>query len=160
MSTIKTQNKLIYGPYDQHITCDLLTPPGENKTKQSFAEECDINCIMAKYERTGIIESGNSKQPQYGEASAFDFQQAQNLVIQAELSFNALPAGVRSKFDNNAHIMLGWLDNPENRSEAITMGLLPAPTVEKPSPYITSNDVPPMPHQTAPKGAGAPIPPL
>lgn len=148
MSNIKSQNKQIYGPYDQHITCNLITPLGDDKTKQSFQDECDINCIMAKYERTGIIESGNSQQPQYGEASAFDFQQAQNIVIKAEQMFDALPATVRSKFDNDPHTMLNWMDNPENRSEAITMGLLPTPIME-PLPPTAPAEMPTLPHQTA-----------
>ena len=39
---------------------------GESRTKQSFQKECDINAIMAKYQKTGAITHFNKHQQQYG----------------------------------------------------------------------------------------------
>lgn len=127
MSTqIKSQNKLIYSAYDIHPVCNLNCPPEEDKTKQSFGDECDINLIVARYLQTGVIESGSSTPAQYGVATAFDFQEAQNIIIQAESMFNALAADVRFKFNNDPVTMLAWIDDPQNEAQAVAMGLLQA----------------------------------
>ena len=38
-------------------------------TKQSFQNECNINSIMKKWEKTGLLPHSRSSQPRYGDFS-------------------------------------------------------------------------------------------
>ena len=53
------------------------------KTRQSFKDECDVNRIVDRFTRTGIVEHGQRRQPQYGDAPDQDFFTA--ACIQAEV---------------------------------------------------------------------------
>ena len=53
-------------------------------TKQSFASECDINTIMARYEHTGVLDYVNENEARYGEFSAVDYQEAMNIVASTQ----------------------------------------------------------------------------
>lgn len=155
-SNIKSQNKKIYSAYDDHLQCTINFDPLDDKTKQSFGDECNINIIMHRYEKTGIIESGNIHPPQYGECSAFDFQTSQNIIIQAQNMFNALPAAIRSKFDNDPHTMLGWCDDPQNHQEAVKLGLFPASEAVSEGSTSLIAEVAPTPRKSPTKEPEAP----
>lgn len=70
---------------------------------QSQKEEADINTIVRRFGVTGQVPT-NVRVPTYGDFEGiFDFQSAQNALIMAQQSFNAMPADVRSRFDNDPH---------------------------------------------------------
>lgn len=98
-------------------------PVGESMTVQSFKDECDINKIMARYVKTGVITHLNPAEPRYGFAPAGDFLGAMSLVTQAQQSFDELPAEVRRKFDNDPGKFLDFIDDPANEAELAEMGL-------------------------------------
>jgi phage internal scaffolding protein len=108
------------------------------RTKQSFKDECNINNIMAKYARTGVIEHGNKHAPSYGDCPEIDFRQAMEVVLEAQETFAELPAVVRRRFDNDPANFLAFCEDPANRDEAGELGLLkliepePAPSPEPP----------------------------
>lgn len=95
-------------------------------TQQSFADETDINTIMDRFERTGILpETGF--EARFGDASLFpDFHAAMNMSVQAIESFEALPAKIRARFHNNPAEFLDFFGDANNEAEARTLGLLPA----------------------------------
>jgi len=100
---------------------------GESRTKQQFKLECDINTIMKKYEKTGLIthvkEGGT-----YGDfTNVSDYHSALNQVIEADEAFMTLPASTRKKFNNDAAQMIAFLDDPKNDEEAIKLGLKAKP---------------------------------
>lgn len=97
---------------------------GPGRTKQSFKDECNVNHIMAKYTRTGVIEHGNAHRAQYGEVPAIEYRQALDAVMKAEALFDSLPAGIRRRFDNQPGKFLDFCDDPANRDEAGELGLL------------------------------------
>ena len=67
------------------ITCET-----ESRTKQSFKDECDINNILSKYQKTGIVNHINQSEGQYGDfTSEQDYQKALNTVIQAQDMFSS-----------------------------------------------------------------------
>ncbi len=108
-----------------------LTFTGTSRTKQSFKEETDINSIMARFQKTGMIEFINKHEPQYGDVTAIDFQTAMQSVATGREMFADLPSKVRDRFNNDPAELLEFLDNPENRDEAILLGLAkPKPTDE------------------------------
>lgn len=134
--------------YDKGIDCSVEP----SMTKQEFAEECDINTIMRRYETTGRIDHVNSRMPEYGDfASVPDYQSAVNTVLEAESMFAELPARMRDRFGNNPQRLLEFLADPENRKEAEELGLVqPAPP---PPPPPEPN--PPAGGSEAPAGASA-----
>lgn len=118
-----------------------------SRTKQSEADACDLNKIMARYENNLVmapyaaLQHPERRQPMYADVSNVpDYQTAMHLVDSARKSFMALPANIRSMFKNDAAAFLDFVTNPANKVEAQKLGLLPAD-----SPV----------NQGAPKGAPA-----
>lgn len=100
----------------------LSTGPG--RTKQSFKDECDINKIMARYQQTGVLDFANKHQASYADVSAIDFQSCMDQIGQAQAMFSDLPSRVRERFSNDPGRFLAFIDNPDNRPEMETLGLL------------------------------------
>lgn len=73
---------------------------GESMTEQHHARACDINTIMARYVQTGLIDHLSKYEPQFGDVSRFDFQEAMYLVKEVESEFANLPAYVRDHYRN------------------------------------------------------------
>jgi len=92
-------------------------------TKQSFTEECNINNIMAKYQKTGALDHVNKHQPSYGYASSNTFQESLEIVKRGQEMFNDLPSSIRNKFGNKPAEFLEFVQNPENLKEMQEMGL-------------------------------------
>lgn len=109
-----------------------------SRAKDSMREECDINNIVKKHRQTGILQHVSGRTPQFGDFSEVsDYQTALNQVMAAQESFMALPASVRSRFGNDPGQFLAFVGDPNNREEAIKLGLVtpPAtPTAESADP--------------------------
>ena len=94
-------------------------------TKQSFKEECDINNILAKYKKTGLLDHVNNYQGDYTDVTSMgDYHQSQNMVIQANETFMSLPAEIRTQFANDPGQFLDFVENPDNKLAMEEMGLL------------------------------------
>lgn len=95
-------------------------------TKQSFKDESDVNKIVAKYKKTGD-PSLLMKRTSHVYADVSDvpsYQDALEVVRQAEETFMALPSAVRSRFNNNPAELLDFISKKENIEEGIKLGLL------------------------------------
>ena len=109
-------------------------------TKQSFKAECDINNILKQYRVTGQIAhiSANARQGAYEDLpDPVDFQDAMNLVLEAQNSFASLPSKTRDRFGNDPAEFLAFMSDPANASEIEALGLTtprPAPEVPPPPP--------------------------
>jgi len=111
-----------------------------SKTKQSFKDECDINNILKKYQKSSILEHVNTHQGDYSDLGDLpSYQESLNIIINAKNSFNTLPSSIRKQFENDPAQFLDFVSNPENKSAMAEMGLLkpekpenfsPAPPVE------------------------------
>lgn len=100
---------------------------GESRTKQGFRDECDINVIMKRYERDGIVQHLNRYGGDYGNfVYVQDYQTSLNQVLEAREMFDSLPASVRSRFANDAGAFLRFATDEANRDELRRMGLLKA----------------------------------
>jgi len=111
-------------PFDPGITFD----PEEGETQQSFKDECDINRIVSQYVKTGTW-SGSlrppTRVPQFGDFSnVLEYQESMNKIIEAQEAFDALPARVRERFQNDPALLLAFLDDESNLSEAEKLGLV------------------------------------
>lgn len=117
-------------PYRNPFYCT-----GESRTKQADAEACDINNIMKRYEKTGVLEHIAKNPGRYEHLpGGLDYQLALNLAIGAKEAFDALPGILRAKFGNDAETFLDFMDDPENEKEIIELGLREpeAPVTEEP----------------------------
>jgi phage internal scaffolding protein len=92
--------------------------------QQHFKDECDINNILRQFNITGLLPE-SPLSPRYGDFTGIgDYHTALNRVIAAEDEFMALPAQIRSRFDNDPAKLIDFLENQENKDEAIKLGLV------------------------------------
>lgn len=105
------------------------------RTKQSFREECDINHIMARWIRTGVLDHLAANPPIFGNFDhGMDYQSACNQVIEADRAFDALPSSIRDRFHNDPAELIDFMDDPDNHAESQELGLRRKPTDPAPPP--------------------------
>lgn len=110
---------------------------GSSLAKQAFKKECDINAIMARYEKNGLISHVNRFQGQYGDfTDPPGYQDALNKVISAQDMFMTLPAKVRARFGNDPGEFLEFVQDPRNSDELVKLGLAKYPEPEKPMEVV------------------------
>jgi phage internal scaffolding protein len=117
-------------------------------TRQEFAEECDINVLMAKFEKTGIFPGSlNPNEPRYLDVSDVpDLMQAHNVLQEATAAFMALPATVRRDFDNDPLNFVTFAENPDNLEKMREWKLAPPePAPEPPQRVEIVNPPEPAP---------------
>lgn len=97
----------------------------DGRTKQSFKAETDINTILGKYMKTGVISHMNKFQPLYGEFADVNLAEAMDQVQKGYDIFAALPAEVRREFDQNPDSFFSFVNDPENsgRLEELLPGI-------------------------------------
>jgi len=108
--------------------------------KQSEKDSCDINVILRRYEKTGILPDLIKQDPQYGDfADVPDFQAAHAIVSMAMAQFEALDAPLRKRFDNDPAQFLAFATDKANLEEMRKLGLAkPAPD---PAPVVVAPPV-------------------
>ena len=110
----------------------------KGRTKQSFADECDINNIMAKYQKTGAITHVNRHGAQYDFATSTDFTEAMRTVVTAQNMFDGLPSSIRTRFANDPAQFLDFVQDANNTAEMKKLGLI---ATDQP-PEIPSDEKP------------------
>lgn len=132
---------------------------GPSLTRQEFAEECDVNALMKRYEAHVIGGPGNLQSmgpPMYADFATMPrtLLEYMDFMNMAEAQFMSLPAVVRREFDNDAKMFVDFASDPENLEQMRTWGLAPPKPVDPPAgPAVVA----PVPIATAPPGA-APAP--
>lgn len=126
----------------------LYFDPKEDRTQQSYKDDCDINLIMQRYLRTGVLPSSD-RQPVYLDTTAYDFLEAQNLVARARGEFSLLPADERDKYGNQVEL---WLDDKARQAAEAAEEVSRAAEAAKVAPAA------PTPHVEAPPKAEAAAP--
>lgn len=102
-------------------------------TVQSDRDEADINKIIARFEKSGTLPRGSSKEPFYGDVSEFSgLAESIAKVKAAEQLFMGFDAGLRERFDNDPVKMISFLEDTSNLDEAIELGLIEARPVTEP----------------------------
>lgn len=86
-------------------------------TEQHHKQSCDINTIVAKYLKTGLLDHVKRYEGTYGDVTGADFKSAQDLIAQQKSTFNDLPAAVRAKFDNDPTQYLDMVMTDEGINE-------------------------------------------
>lgn len=97
--------------------CDMLT-------EQHHAAACDINLIIKKFVKTGVLPDGVVRKPLYLDLSQpFEYADALQKVIDADNAFMSLPAVLRERFDNDPEKFLDFATDPANLKEMVDLGL-------------------------------------
>ncbi|WNK14697.1 MAG: internal scaffolding protein [Microvirus sp.] len=134
------QNKPHRSAYETPRVRLQLHFPEHGRTKQAFKDECDINNIMQRYQKTGILPETQQRVAQYLDATGFDFQASMEQVAAAKTMFEQIPAAIREKFENDPAKFVEFCENPANLPELTEMGLA---TRREPSGGVGSS--PPAP---------------
>lgn len=104
---------------------------GELVTKQEFKEECDINVLMKRYQKTGLFPQHPNQQPRYvSNIGMPDYQEALSIVMTAKEEFAGLNSELRKRFDNDPRLFLEFVNDPKNAEELVKLGLREAPKPE------------------------------
>ena len=85
---------------------------GESLTQQQFKAECDVNNILAKYRKTGMLTHVHKHQGNFGDFSSVeDYQTSLGKLMQAQQSFESLPSELRAKFENDPAKLISYLSD-------------------------------------------------
>ncbi len=121
-----------------------------SRTLQSFKDDADINCIIARFENTGVLVDPTvpaTRTPQFGDFSEMpSYQEAQNVIVAANNAFNDLSAKIRERFGNDPAAYFDFVqslkEGSEDYAEAIRLGIIDKPldrTPEVPSGSVESS---------------------
>ena len=117
-------------------------------TKQAPKDECDINRIMAKYEKDGLLDHLNTHQGDYGDFVDFnDYHSSLNAIHAAQNAFMSIPPAIRAKFNNDAAQFLEFTQDPKNLDQMVDLGLArrpvkASPDAEPPKPGVSPPENP------------------
>lgn len=121
---------------DLYLPHDPVYAPHSDEliTKQEFKDECEIYNILKQYQRTGIIQHINSKQPIFEDLpDEYDFQSSMNTILRAEEAFAALPSSIRDSYDNDPQRFLAALTDPAQADKLIELGVLKPKAAPRPA---------------------------
>jgi phage internal scaffolding protein len=95
-----------------------------SRTKQSHKQECDINFIVNRYKRTGLLENARDAQGQYVDLPALEYKEAMDTIARAQSEFEQLPAKARAFYKNDPVNFLNHVHSPDAFDELKEIGLL------------------------------------
>lgn len=108
-----------FGAIDEPTVCKE-----KSATRQSEAEASDINFIMKRYEKTGVLPVA-TREALFMDVSNFGtFHEALQHVEEARSAFDALPPKVRARFQNDPVAFVDFCSTPGNRDELVQLGLV------------------------------------
>lgn len=114
-----------YSAYIPHERVPYVNE-GPSMTRQEFADECDINKLMERYEGAGGLP------PPPGTAFYLDaadlpdnYMDVMNIMNDAGNAFMTLPAKVRKEFDNDPTKFVEFALNKDNLAKMREWGLAP-----------------------------------
>jgi len=120
--------KLVFDPND---------PNSVSRTQQHFAKDLDINNIMKRYDKTGVLPTHGGT-PFYGDFSAVpDLAECLNKVTSAMTGFENLPIEIKKKFNQDPIALVDFVSDPKNLKESVALGLLPKEALpSEPAPVV------------------------
>lgn len=113
-----------------------------SRTKTDMAAACDINNILSNYRKTGVLTHFREGGTFAELPDAMDYQQAMNMVLDAQDMFMELPAELRKQLDQSPAKFLEFVKDEANRDVLRDYGLLQAEPAQDPT---TPDPVTPAP---------------
>lgn len=95
-------------------------------TEQSHRKECNINLIIDRYKRTGILGGiDQARELFFGDFTEVgSFHDVQNVIADAREKFFSLPSNVRESFGNDPARFLDALKDSSQLGKLIDLGLV------------------------------------
>lgn len=93
--------------------------------KSEFQKEADINFIIGKFRKTGMVSHLSQHKGDYGTFDTIDFHEAMLTVTAAQEMFETVPADVRKRFGNDPGAFLDFVTDAKNLAEMRELGLAP-----------------------------------
>lgn len=100
---------------------------GPGLTKQEFKDESDVNNIMRKYQKQGIITWQSRVTPEFMQTDPIDFQDAMNIVNDSNRQFSELPSDIRKEFSNDPKKFFEFVSDPKNADKMYDLGIAKRP---------------------------------
>jgi len=103
-----------------------------SRTQQHFKDEVNINTILAKYQKTGIVSHVRAAQAKYGDFTQLgEFADHMQTIATAQEAFEALPAKLRNDFGNSPQGFFQFIKDPQNFDACVSYGIFqPKPKLE------------------------------
>lgn len=129
---------------------------GPSMTREEFAEECDINTIMERYDsQKGWPLPPRDQEPIYYDFVGMpDLQSALHSLNEASEAFMTLPAKVRKEFDNDPVRFVEFASSRDNLEQLREWGLAEPEKVPEPPVRVEVTNAP----SVAPKAPAEPKP--
>lgn len=116
-----------------HVPTQVKFTGERSKTKQNFKKECDVNHILERFHRTGLLPNMVKKNPKYGDFSSLpDYRESLDKVSKAKEQFDALTIKMKRKF-KNIEGFLEYVNDKNNEKELQDLGILNKPAVVEPA---------------------------
>ncbi len=96
----------------------------EPMTRQSEADQADINKILERFAKSGIVPIVERPGEFLDVSEIGDFRQALEQVSIAREYFGRLPADVRLRFDNDPAALLDAVNDAARHDELVKLGIL------------------------------------
>lgn len=120
---------------------DKVNGPSRSRAKPEFFKETQIDVIMSRATRTGIVPV--KPNPKFGDfTSGNDLLTVQNRIIDLHKYFDSLPSATRDFFANSPANYLDFLADPKNRDRCVEMGLIQRPEPPAQPPAEKPKDAP------------------
>jgi len=100
---------------------------GPSLTEQAEAAKTDINALSQRVLRQRLQGNPNGRQPIYGVMPSASYHEMMNKIVAMDSQFNRLGPKIRRRFMNRPELMLAFLEDENNRREALQLGLIDDP---------------------------------
>ncbi len=91
----------------------------DGRTQQCHKDECDIEKIMSRFQRTGTISHISKYQGVYADYSEYDFAEQANRLNEGVRVFEALPGEVRREFNQDPQAFFNFVNDPANADDLL-----------------------------------------
>lgn len=116
--------------HDGFLPPSVGTGPFEDSlTRQSEKKDADINVIVDRFTRTGLMPVDEREQLFIDVSDVGDYRQIRDQINRANDYFMTLDAGVRARFGNDPAKFLDALVDPANKKQFVDLGILGADDV-------------------------------
>lgn len=103
--------------YKNRKRIQVYKKPGVSLTEQHHAKACDINAIMAKYLKTGVLDHVKENEALFGDISQLDFKGSMDTIKAVETQFYDLPAYARKHYQGDPQKYLAAISTEEGIRE-------------------------------------------
>lgn len=114
----------IYDPYNRLPEAGITFAEGTGKTDQSQVDDCDINKIMARYKKLGVLPPETAVKQFIDVSNIGDYHSSMNAILAAQDAFMQLDARIREAFENDPALLIAALEDPSQKEKLVSLGLV------------------------------------